>query len=259
MLATVWLIPIVSTLFISFKTEKQIAHGGVWSLPKVFHWETYLYVWKNVQPYFINSLIITIPAAVFSVLFASLGAYVLARKVFIGNKTILIFFLAGMMIPYSVVISPLFRLMKGVGLYNTFWAQILTNISFGIPGCIFVLRNFFVTIPVELEDAARIDGCSEFGVFVRIILPLARPAVAVMVAFQFIWIWNTLIWGLVLAINERAQPIMVGILSLKGTHAIAWNIQCAGALISVIPPLCVFLLIQRYLAEGLHMELGSKG
>ena len=258
-LAIIWLIPIASTIFISFKTEREIMYGGVWTIPKNFNLESYAYVWSEIQQYFINSVIITVPSAIFSVLIACLGAYALARKRFRGNRAILLFFLGGMMIPYCTCIVPLFRLMKNIGLYNTYWAQILTNISFGIPICIFILRNFFVTIPTELEDAARVDGCSEFGILLKIIMPLAMPAVVTMIAFQFIWIWNTLIWGLALAAGKSTQPIMVGILRLKGAHAIAWNIQCAGALISTILPLCVFLILQKYLYKGLVMEAGVKG
>ncbi len=258
-LAVVWLIPIASTIFISFKTEKEIMYGGVWTIPESLNLESYAHVWSEIRQYFINSIIITVPSAIFSVLIACLGAYALARKRFRGNRLILLFFLSGMMIPYTTAIVPLFRLMKNIGLYDTFWAQILANISFGMPICIFILRNFFVTIPTELEDAARVDGCSEFGILLKIIMPLAMPAVVTMIAFQFIWIWNTLIWGLALAAGASRQPIMVGILRLKGAHAIAWNIQSAGALISTILPLAVFVTLQRYLYKGLVMEAGIKG
>jgi ABC-type glycerol-3-phosphate transport system permease component len=255
----IWLIPIISTVFISFKTEKEIMYGGVWTVPKTLHLESYTYVWSEVQQYFINSIIITVPAAVFSVLIACLGAYVLARKQFKGNGLIFIFFLSGMMIPYCTCIVPVFRLMRNMGLYNTYWAQILTNISFGMPICIFMLRNFFATIPFELEDAARIDGCSELGILLKIIIPLAMPAVVTLMGFQFIWIWNSLIWGLALTSGKSAQPIMVGILRLKGAHAIAWNLQCAGALISMVVPLCVFLILQKSLFKTLAMGSGIKG
>lgn len=258
-LAVIWLIPIASTLFTSLRTEREIAQEGLWSIPTTLHWETYVHVWREIIPYFINSVIITVPSAILSVLIACLAAYVLARKRFKGDRLILLFFLAGMMIPFVAVIVPLFRLMRDVGLYNTHLAQILVNISFGIPGTLFVLRYFFITIPAELEDAARVDGCSEFGILLKIIMPLAMPAVITMTAFQFIWIWNTLIWGLALAINDRAQPIMVGLLSLRGRYAIAWNIQAAGALISVILPLCVFLFLQKYFSKGLVMGAGIKG
>lgn len=255
----IWLIPIVSTVFISFKTEREIMYGGVWAIPKTLHLESYTHVWSEVQQYFINSIIITVPAAVFSVLIACLGAYALARKQFKGNGLIPIFFLSGMMIPYPVCIVPVFRLMRSMGLYNTYLAQILTNISFGMPICIFMLRSFFATIPFELEDAARVDGCSELGILLKIIIPLAMPAVVTLMGFQFIWIWNSLIWGLALASSKSTQPIMVGILRLKGAHAIAWNLQCAGALISMILPLCVFLMLQKSLFKALTMESGIKG
>ena len=257
--AIIWLLPLVSTVFLSFKTEKEIMVEGAWAFPKTLNFETIKTTFLRLSPYIKNSIIITVPAAFFSVLISAFGAYVLARKSFKGKNIILFYFLSGLMIPSAVCLVPLFKLMQGWGLYNTYMAQILTNISFGIPICTFVLRNFFITIPKSIEEAAIIDGCSDFMVFRKIILPISAATVATMVGFQFIWIWNTLVWGLVLAINEKVQPIMVGIVNLKGSYEMAWNVSCAAALISMILPMIIFFSLQKYLAKGLFAGAGIKG
>jgi ABC-type glycerol-3-phosphate transport system permease component len=259
LISIIWLIPIVSTIFISFKTEKEIMMEGTWTIPKTLHLDTYVNLWLEIKSYFINSLVVTIPAAVLSVFIASLGAYAFARKKFSGNNVIFMFLLGGMLIPAISCVVPVFLLIKKLALYNTYLAQILVHISFSMPFCVFMLRNFFITIPLELDEAARIDGCSELNIILKIIIPLAMPGIVTLMGFQFIWIWNNLIWGLILTTGKSVQPIMVGILRLKGSHSIAWNIQCAGVLISMLPPLFIFLILQKNLFKALAMQSGIKG
>jgi ABC-type glycerol-3-phosphate transport system permease component len=257
--AIIWFTPILSTVFLSMKTETEIVLGAVWEIPRKLQFETVINAFNRIKPYLRNSIIITVPAAIFSVTISALGAFVLARRRFRGRNLILFYFLGGMMIPYTVCLIPLFILMKNIGLYNTYWAQILTNISFGIPICTFILRNFFITIPRDLEAAAIIDGCSAMGVFTRIVIPISLPTVATLIGFQFIYIWNSLVWGLVLAINENVQPVMVGILNLKGSYEMAWNLTSAAAMISMLLPMMTFFLLQKYLAIGVVAESGIKG
>ncbi len=257
--AIIWFTPILSTVFLSMKSETEIVLGAVWEIPRKLQFETVINAFNRIKPYLRNSIIITVPAAIFSVTISALGAFVLARRRFRGRNLILFYFLGGMMIPYTVCLIPLFILMKNIGLYNTYWAQILTNISFGIPICTFILRNFFITIPRDLEAAAIIDGCSAMGVFTRIVIPISLPTVATLIGFQFIYIWNSLVWGLVLAINENVQPVMVGILNLKGSYEMAWNLTSAAAMISMLLPMMTFFLLQKYLAIGVVAESGIKG
>lgn len=257
--AIIWFTPILSTLFLSLKSETEIVTGSVWVIPKKLHFDTLTIAFNRLKPYLRNSIVITVPAAIFSVLISALGAFVLARRRFRGRNLVLFYFLGGMMIPYTVCLIPLFILMKTIGLYNSYWAQILTNISFGIPICTFILRNFFITIPQDLEAAAIIDGCSALGVLTRIVIPISLPTVSTVIGFQFIYIWNSLVWGLVLAINEKVQPVMVGILNLKGSYEMAWNLTSAAAMISMLLPMLIFFLLQKYLAIGVVAESGIKG
>jgi len=254
-LCIIYITPLLSIFYASFKTEAELVRGGFWSIPSRVYIKNYIVAWNELNRYIVNTIIIAVPSSILSVLIASLASYALARieigKSFKPNEYLTALFVAGLAIPHIMCLIPLFRLMYTLGLVNTYLAQILTHIGFGMPICVFVLRNFFLTIPKELEDAARIDGCSELDIFLRIILPLSKPAIVTMICFQFIWIWNTLGWGLVLASDESVMPIAVGLLKYKGVYAIlGWTQLCAGTIITSLPPIIIFILLQKYFYEA---------
>ncbi len=253
-LCGVFLIPVYGMLVTSFKNVLDILRNGFWGMPETWTITPYREAWQmaGLGRSFVNTFIIAIPAVVGSIGISALGAYALARLEFRGSFFIFLFLIAGLFFPPQVVLYPLFRLFTRVRLYDTYTAQIITNIAYGIPICTLILRNFFRTIPFELQDAASIDGCSHTRIFLRIIMPLSKPALAALVIFQFTWIWNNFLWGLVLS-DHRATPIMVGLMLLKGQYLIQWNAQAAGTLLASLPVVLVFLAFQKYFIRGLLM------
>jgi ABC-type glycerol-3-phosphate transport system permease component len=253
-LCVLFLLPVYGMIVTSFKSVADILRNGFWSLPKAITLQPFLEAWQTarLEQTFINTFIIAIPSVVGSILISALGAYALARIKFRGSFVLFIFLIAGLFFPPQIVLYPLFKWFTWLKLYDTHLAQIITHIAFGISVCTLILRNFFRTIPFELQDAARIDGCSHLRLLFRIILPLSKPALAALTIFQFTWIWNNFLWGLILS-DHKAVPIMVGVMILKGQYLIKWNAQAAGTLLASLPVIIVFLVFQKYFIRGLLM------
>lgn len=255
LLAALFLIPVYGSIITSFKSIQEILLGGFWSFPKHFGIENYIEAWqlKNFGRYMLNSLIITIPSVFISILFASLAAYPLSRIKFKGQNILFFFFVAGLFLPPQVNLLPLYRFINVLGIYDTYWALIIVHVAFGQPICIFILRNFFKNIPFEIQEAAKMDGCSNFRMYTKIIMPLAKPVLAVLIIFQFTWVWNDFLWGIILTQSENIRPLTVGLYNLQGMYTIEWNIQTAGANITAIPTIIIFLLFQRYFIKGITL------
>jgi len=254
-LAVLFLIPIYGSIITSFKSIEEILTSGFWSFPKHFGLENYIEAWnlRNFGRYTLNSIIITVPSVILSVLIASLAAYPLSRMKFKGQNIIYFLFVAGLFLPPQVNLLPLYRFINVLGIFDTYWALIIVHVAFGQPICVFILRNFFMNIPYEIQDAAKIDGCNNFWIYSRIIMPLAKPVIAVLFIFQFTWIWNDFLWGIILTQSENIRPITVGLYNLQGMYTIEWNIQTAGANLTAIPTILIFLLFQRYFIKGITL------
>jgi len=254
-LVVLFLIPIYGSIITSFKSIEEILTSGFWSFPKHFGLENYIDAWnlRNFARYTLNSIIITVPSVILSVLIASLAAYPLSRMKFKGQNIIYFLFVAGLFLPPQVNLLPLYRFINVLGIFDTYWALIIVHVAFGQPICVFILRNFFMNIPYEIQDAAKIDGCNNFWIYSKIIMPLAKPAIAVLLIFQFTWIWNEFLWGIILTQSENIRPITVGLYNLQGMYTIEWNIQTAGANLTAIPTILVFLLFQRYFIKGITL------
>jgi ABC-type glycerol-3-phosphate transport system permease component len=164
--------------------------------------------------------------------------------------------LAGMFLPPQIAILPMFQVFSKLGLYDTHIAQIIVHIAWTIPVATLILRNFFRTIPFELQDAAKIDGCSHFVIWYRIILPLAKAAVVVLGILQFTWVWNSYLWGLILS-EKTAVPVMVQMARLKSMYRTHWELEATGVIILVLPVIVVFLLFQKHFVKGLLMGSGK--
>jgi len=247
----VFVIPLFSTILTSVRTTGDIMRKGFWGIPDTITLHNFIEAWirGRLAHYTKVTILITVPAVLGALLVASLSAYALACMRFKGNSSILLFIVSCMFIPIQILLIPVYKLFGKLNFLNTYHGFILIHITMAVPFCTFVLRNFFVTIPNELRDAARIDGCSEIGIYGKILMPLAKPALAVLGILWFTFIWNDLLWGLVLMTDKR--PIMVGLINLQGEYRIAWSVQCAAALIASIPTLIVFLCFQRYFIRGL--------
>jgi multiple sugar transport system permease protein len=253
-----WITPILVAVGTAFRTNNDILlQGGPFSMPQELVLTNFQAAWERggLSRYIPNSFIITFPSLFLTLFLSSLAAYALARFQFKGNRLIFAVFVAGNMLPFQVLMLPVFRLTDTLGLYDTYWALILFHTSFQLGFCTFVLRNYMRTIPGEMLEAARIDGCGEFRIYWQIMLPLVLPAMAAIATLEFTWIFNDYLWAIVLLRSDALKPIAAGLALLQGQYIQDWTVIIAGALMGTLPTIVVFIFLQRYFLGGL--TLGS--
>ncbi len=207
--------------------------------------------------YLLNSFIITIPALTGTIFLSSLSAYALARYKFPGNRLIYFMYVTGTMLPFQILLLPVFLLNNKLGTYNTYWSVIIIHIAFQLGFCTFVLRNFMRTLPGDIMDAARIDGASEWGIYWRIVMPLTVPSIAAVSTLEFTWIFNDYLWAIMLIQDDSLKPVTAGLSTLQGQFITNWPLIVAGSLIATIPTLIMFLALQRYFIGGLTLGSGK--
>ncbi len=251
----IWLLPVFGALLTSLRSKDDILYNGYLSWPHPFTVAPYQEAWTlgNISGYIANSFLITIPALVASIFLASLAAYALARLKFRGNRFIMMIYIGGMMLPYQIILLPVFQLSVNLGIYNTLWAVIAVHTAFQMAFSTFVLRNFMVTLPGEIMESARIDGSGDFGIYWRIVMPLTVPALAALATLEFTWIFNDFLWSIVLLQDNKLRPVTAGLATLVGQYNTDWNIVVAGSFIACVPTLIVFITLQRYFIQGLTM------
>jgi len=191
-----WLVPIFTALITSVRTFDDILTNGFISIPREFTLQNYSTAWTRggLSKYLPNSFIITIPSLILTLLLSSLAAYALARVKFRGYIVIYFLFVGGMLLPFQVLMLPVFRLTDYLGLYDTYWGLIAFHTAFQLGFCVFMLRNYMRTVPGEIIEAARIDGCNELRIWWQIMMPLTLPALAAVATLQFTWIFNDFLW-----------------------------------------------------------------
>ncbi|NLW13795.1 MAG: carbohydrate ABC transporter permease [Trueperella sp.] len=224
-----------------------------WSPPAEWHPRNYVTAWVegNMSRYYVNTCIITIPSVLGALMVSSLGAFALAWYRFRLRTPILLLFVAGMLVPAQMLMIPVYRFSVRTGLYNTYWAVILLNIAFESGFCTFCLRNFMLTIPRSIFEAAQIDGASPFRIYASIMLPLVIPAMAAIAILEFTWVWNDYLWSLVLIQSDKLKPVTLGLANMQGKYLTNWAVIAAGAMEAAIVPIIVFLRFQKYFIEGL--------
>lgn len=196
----------------------------------------------------VNSLVIAVVSTLFQLVTSSMAAYVFARMPFRGRGAIFVLYLATMMIPFQVLIVPLFVEMKSLGLINTYAGAILPTVAsaFGV----FLLRQAISTVPYELDQAATLDGAGHFRVFFQIVLPLVRPALATLAVFGFLNTWNSFLWPLIILRDPLMQTLPVALSSLQGQYSTQWDVLMAGSVDSIIPMFALYLFAQKYIVQG---------
>ena len=215
----------------------------------------YRNLWKTVpyNRYFVNSVFIATASTLLTLFFCSLGGYAFAKYQFRGQKILFGILLASMMVPFQVLLVPLFGLMYDIGWLNSYKA-IIIPFSVGAFG-VFLMRQFIVTIPSELLDAARIDGCSEFGIYYRVVLPIIKPALGALTIYSFLGSWNGYLWPLIILRDEVKYTLPIGLANLVGTYRQDYGMLMAGTLLSLMPIVILFLAMQREFVQGI--TLGS--
>jgi len=258
LIVVIWMIPFMVAFFTSFKTMDEIFMlRNFWSPPRNWTIENFKIAWTEgrMQRYFLNTFLVTSISVLATLFLSSLSAFALSWYNFKLKTVILVIFVAGMLIPFQMLLIPVYRFSLATGLYDSLMGVILFHVAFQIGFCTFFLRNFMVTIPTSLFEAAKIDGANPFVIYSKIIMPLVTPAVAALSILEFTWIWNDYLWSLILLQSDSKKTVTIGLTALQGQWISSWNVIAAGALLAAIVPVTVFLIFQRYFIEGL--TLGS--
>jgi alpha-glucoside transport system permease protein len=255
LIAAIWLVPTIALLVTSVRPRSDTLSSGWWH---VFQSHLTLSNYGDVihaggmGHAFMNSIWITLPSTILPLTLGALAAYAFAWTRFPFRDTTFLFIVALMVVPVQTAFVPLLKFFREHGHLNTeFWGIWLAHTAFGLPLAIFLFRNFFITLPKDLIEAARMDGASEFAVFRRVVLPLSVPALASFGIFQFLWVWNDLLMALIFVSDPSKQPMTVKITQLLSTYAQEFHILAAGGFLLMVVPLIVFFALQRYFVQGL--------
>lgn len=257
-LALTMLFPFFWTVSASLKGNEAVLAMPPELVPSHPHWENYSEIFQALPMgrFFLNSVIVAISVTLLQLLTCSMAAYVFARMRFPGRNLLFFVYLATLMVPSQVTMVPLFIFMRVLGLTNTYAALILPGATsaFGV----FLLRQFFLTIPRELEEAAFLDGASHWTVFSRIVIPLSRPGLAALTIFAFMSSWNSFLWPLLVTTDQDLMTLPLGLSTLQGQYTTVWNQLMAGTVLSILPIIAVYIFAQRHFVQGLALS-GIKG
>jgi alpha-glucoside transport system permease protein len=253
-IGVLWLMPTLGLFFTSLLSPADFDNNGWWQVishPHLATWANYSNVWNNTD--IPHSLLVTaeiaIGGTVLPILIAASAGYAFAWLDFPGRDWLFVIVIALLVVPLQMALIPIFSLYNTLHLYDTVLGLILFHCAFGLPFAIFLLRNFFIGIPRDILESARIDGASEVTIFVRLILPLGLPAIASLAIFQFLWTWNDLI--VALTFGQNVQPITVWIFGQLREFGTSIDVIAPASFISLVVPLCVFFAFQRYFVQGL--------
>jgi multiple sugar transport system permease protein len=264
-MAVMWLVPLLWTLYTALRPKAAIDKYGYWSLHGPFNLDNFTTAWKQagMATYFGNSVIMAVPSVILTLVFSSMMAFAVSRYSWKFNTTLLIMFTAGNMLPPQALAAPLFEMFKHTplpysisdsgSLLNTYYAVIAVDTAFQLGFCTFVLSNYMKVLPNELTEAALVDGAGVWRQFSRIILPLCRPALAALGTLEVIWLYNDFFWPLLFIQSGDRLPITTGLRALQGQFLVDNNLIAAGATITVIPTLLVYLVLQRQFVAGLTL------
>ncbi|GAA0382329.1 ABC transporter permease [Acrocarpospora corrugata] len=262
-----WLIPLVLAVYASLRPYDETARLGYFSLPESLTFGYYAEAWTQAElpRYYLNTLIIVVPGVTITLLLASFTAFAIARLRIPGRKVLLVVFTAGNLLPPQVLITPLYTmytwielpawLSDSLSLYDSYLGLILIHVGFQFGFCTFVLANFMRTIPVEIGEAALVDGASVWRRYWQLTLPLCRPALAALGTLQFTWMYNDFLWALVLMSSGDKLPVTSALNNLRGQFFTDYNLLAAGSVLVALPTLIVFQLLHKHFVAGL--TLGS--
>lgn len=269
-MAVMWMVPLGWALFTALRPKADTDRYGYFSLGGAFNFDNFVQAWEQggFPRYFMNSLIITVPTIILVLLFSSMMAFAVSRVSWKFNITLLIMFTAGNLLPPQVLATPLFEMFKLIqlpywfsdsgSLLNTYISVIIANTAFQVGFCTFVLSNYMKALSPDLTEAALVDGAGLWRQYVSIIMPLCRPAIAALATLELIFIYNDYFWPLLFIQSGDRLPVTTAINNLQGTFLSNYNLLAAGATITVIPTLIIYLALQRHFVAGLTLG-SSKG
>jgi alpha-glucoside transport system permease protein len=258
-LALLWTIPTIGLLVTSFRTRDDAATSGWWTAllnPFSSEWTTsnYTGAWTgaDLSSGFINSIVVAIPATVIPIMFAAFAAYAFTFMDFPFKELFFLLIIAVMVVPIQVAFQPMLNILgpRGLGISGQYIAVWLLHTGFGMPLCIYTLRNYMSTLPRSVVESAKIDGCSHFQTFWRLVFPMSIPAVAAFATLQFLWVWNDLLIAKLFLKTENTT-VIVKLQQLLGTQGQGTELLTAGAFISMVVPMIVFFSLQRFMVRGM--------
>lgn len=254
-LLVVLLFPLIWMFITSLKNEAEIFVNPPTFYPHVINTKSYAAQVEtgdfNMFQSFANSFIIASGSMFIAVVLAVPASYAIAKYRFAGRGAVLLGFLVTQMLPVSVLLTPMFIMFKRMNVYNTWWAAILADATIGIPFSVLILKNYFASIPKELEEAAYIDGCGRFGAFIRVLVPVAKSGVVVCAIFSFLYAWGDLAYGMTFILDQPKRPITAGIFNFMGQYGTKWSYLSAFAIVSIIPVAIIFIFMQKYIIAGM--------
>lgn len=254
-LSLLWLLPIALVLVTSVRSFDDIAANGLGGLPHSFTLDGFRQAWVDggQQRALINSMLVTVPTVLITLTLASMAAFALSRYELPLRRTLLLLMLGGNLLPPQILLIPVSRISESLGLYDTLYALIGVQIGFGVGFYVFVLHGFMRSLPMEIQQAAVIDGASPWQIYSRIVLPLTKPALAALSALSFTWIFNDLLWAITVLRTDSQMPITASLIGLQGQYVSMWNVIAAGSVIAAAPTVLVFLRFQRHFVAGLNL------
>lgn len=255
--AVAMVLPFIWMVLTSLKTYAESIHVPPVIIPKDFQWENYKEVF-TLLPFFkfmLNTLIVTVLRTAGQLLLCSLAAYAFARIEFPGRNVLFLVALSVLMVPGQVFLLPQYMIMVKLGWLNTLQAVVVPGLfsAFGT----FLLRQFFMGLPKELEEAARLDGCNHFQIYWRVMLPLAKPGLVALGIFTTLWSWNELMWPMIVNSSPESMTLSVGLSSLQGQYLTNYPVLMAGSFLAIVPMLILFMILQKQFIEGIAITGGK--
>ena len=254
-IALLWLVPTLGLFVTSFRPRSDIQATGWWEILATLRFTADNYATvlteQGMGGAFLNSMSITIPSTILPLVIASLAAYGFAWMRVPGGDWLFLTMVALMVVPVQMVLVPLLQMFNTLGVTTSFVGIWIAHTTYALPFGIFLLRNFFITLPRDLIEAARMDGASNLRIFTQLVVPLSVPAIASYGIFQFLWVWNDLLMAIIFVQTPDGLPMPVQINNLLTTYGTEWHLLSAGAFLLMVVPLAVFFSLQRYFVQGL--------
>jgi multiple sugar transport system permease protein len=259
LIAAVFLTPYIFAIMASFKPLAEINSDHAWDLPSQFTLSNFTTIFgeEHFSTYLLNTVVVTVILTAGQVTFSLMGAYAFARMQFPGRDALFWGYLSMLMVPNVVTMIPLYVMMSKAGLVNTYWAIFLPYVL-GTPYAVFLMRQYLLTIPGEVIEAARLDGCSELRILARVIVPMARPVIITATIIAVIFSWNNFLWPLIATDSNGLQVLTVGIANFNSNFVSQWNLVLAGSLVALIPMVVMFVAFQKHIVNSVNLSGTSR-
>ncbi|MCM3783324.1 carbohydrate ABC transporter permease [Neobacillus mesonae] len=252
LIALLFLSPFYFLFANSVKSFGEIlSDAAAW--PTTFIWDNYSRAWELARfgDAFKNSLIVTISSVIFIALFSSMAAYRIVRANTLLNRIIFLLFIAAMVVPFQTIMIPVLKVVNVLGVNNSMWGLLMTNLGLSIPMAVFLLHGFIKSVPLEIEEAARVDGCNAITVFFRIVLPLLTPMLMTIIVLNTLGIWNDYLMPSLILQDPDLRTIPLATFSFFGQYTKQWDMALPALALGILPIIVFYLLMQRYIVEGI--------